>query len=68
MECYAYIMYEKENLPGSTGEVLCFADSIEEMSRRMKLSRSWLYDLLASSEDENKFKKCKYEVRKVYLN
>ncbi len=68
MECYAYVMYESENVPGSTGEVVCFADSVKEMSERMKVSRSWIYELLSEKTNNKKHTCNRYEVKKVYLN
>ena len=66
---YAYIAYEREDRPGSTGEVIYFADSPGELAQRAKIARSTVYEMLARSEagDTSYAPYLPFIIKKVYL-
>lgn len=66
---YAYIAYERDDLPGGTGAVLFYADTPSELARRAHINRDTVYDMLARERNGDKdYSPClPFIIKKVYL-
>lgn len=64
-----YVAYESPNNPHSTGEVVCFADTIVELARRLGVSRDTVQVILKANREGRIYKnRIGYEIQEVFLN
>lgn len=74
---YVFIAYEREDLPNSTGQVVCMADTQAELAKRTHISLSYIEQELRRQRENKKrtghrkydlSNRMPYDIRKVYLN
>lgn len=67
---YAYIAYERLDIPGSTGEVMYYADTPTELAQRAQIARRTVYNMVAHAEqgDYDYAPYLPFIIRKVYLS
>lgn len=66
---YAYIAYERDDIPGCTGAVLFYADTPSELARRAHINRDTVYDMLQREKngDTDYSPYLPFIIKKVYL-
>ena len=65
---YAFVVYERDELPGSTGSVLFYADSPQEITQRAHIPLATVYRMLANERiDKQQNSRLPYVIKKVYL-
>ena len=66
---YAYVAYERDDLPDSTGAALFYADSEEELAARAHISRRTICYMLEREArgDTNSVPYLPFIIKKVYL-
>lgn len=69
MNASCYIAYESMSTPDSTGEVVCFADTIVELARRIGVSRDTVQVILKANREGRVYKnRIGYDIQEVFLN
>jgi len=64
---YAYVAYERDDRPDSTGAVLFYADTVDELASRAHVGRASIYRMLVPGATTERERRLPFVVKKIYL-